>query len=234
MPRNAQHNERIRSARKEQILDAALTVYLRLGFHGTDMDAIAAEADLAKGLLYYYYKTKRELFAALYAETLETADAVSARLLADTRGMNPVDRLMRYTWGLFHEGGEMIRILQFCMRLPFDAYAIFGPDGWREGVRKSDIHRQALTDIITQGIALELFSATDPGYAANSFWSVFVANVFAYARLMEGKAAAQADTSEVFLSVVQFCFQGLGIEQAVWTASLQKITAEQAVESVNL
>ena len=52
MPRNPEKNALVREARRKQILDAALTVYIRFGFHGTDMDAVAKEAQLAKGLIY--------------------------------------------------------------------------------------------------------------------------------------------------------------------------------------
>ena len=65
-PRKKELNEQIRESRRLQILDAALTVYVRFGYNGADMDAVAAEAGLAKGLVYYYYKTKQELFRAMF------------------------------------------------------------------------------------------------------------------------------------------------------------------------
>ncbi len=230
MPRSEQRNEQIRSVRREQILEAALTLYLQLGFHGTDMDAIASEAGLAKGLLYYYFKTKRDLFAALYTRMLNKADAFSAQLFSDTRGQSPVDRLMRYTHGLFCEGEDNLRLMRFCIRIPFDAYAVFGPEGWREGVRKSDVHRRALTEIMAQGMVQGAIPAADPSLAANSFWSVFVANAVAYAKLIEGRPEAPTRAADDFQSVVQFCFQGLGIERAVWTAALHSVRTAQTAK----
>jgi AcrR family transcriptional regulator len=47
------------------VLDAALQVYLRTGYDGASMDAIAAEAGVTKPVLYDCYPNKRELFAAL-------------------------------------------------------------------------------------------------------------------------------------------------------------------------
>ena len=53
-PRRKELNEQIRESRRLQLLDAALTVYVRHGYNGADMDAVATEAGLAKGLVYYY------------------------------------------------------------------------------------------------------------------------------------------------------------------------------------
>lgn len=53
-----------RAVREQQMLDAALEVFSRNGFHDTSMDAIAAEAAISKPMLYLYYGSKDELFAA--------------------------------------------------------------------------------------------------------------------------------------------------------------------------
>ncbi|MBJ7521632.1 MAG: TetR/AcrR family transcriptional regulator [Solirubrobacteraceae bacterium] len=66
--------------RRPLVLDAALQVYLRTGFDGASMDAIAAEAGVTKPVLYDCYPNKRELFAALLrreAERLLQATAAS-------------------------------------------------------------------------------------------------------------------------------------------------------------
>lgn len=49
------------------MLDAAVTVFSEKGFHDTSMDAIAAAAAISKPMLYLYYGSKEELFAASIA-----------------------------------------------------------------------------------------------------------------------------------------------------------------------
>ncbi len=44
--------------RKEQILEAAMDVFARSGFHGARMDDIAEQAGLSKGALYWYFDGK--------------------------------------------------------------------------------------------------------------------------------------------------------------------------------
>lgn len=53
-----------RAVREQQMLDAAVEVFSRNGFHDTSMDAIAAEAEISKPMLYLYYGSKEELFTA--------------------------------------------------------------------------------------------------------------------------------------------------------------------------
>lgn len=56
-----------RAVREQQMLDAAVEVFSAKGYHDTSMDAIAAAAEISKPMLYLYYGSKDELFAACIA-----------------------------------------------------------------------------------------------------------------------------------------------------------------------
>ncbi len=51
-------------ARREQILEAAIACFARLGFHKTTMADIAREAGLSAGLAYRYFASKEEIIQA--------------------------------------------------------------------------------------------------------------------------------------------------------------------------
>ena len=53
-----------RAVREQQMLDAAVEMFSINGYHDTSMDAIAAKAEISKPMLYLYYGSKEELFAA--------------------------------------------------------------------------------------------------------------------------------------------------------------------------
>ncbi|MFB1296318.1 TetR/AcrR family transcriptional regulator [Mycobacterium sp. pW049] len=53
-----------RAVREQQMLDAAVEIFSVNGYHETSMDAIAAEAQISKPMLYLYYGSKEELFGA--------------------------------------------------------------------------------------------------------------------------------------------------------------------------
>ena len=55
--------------KKEEILKAALKLFVEFGFHATPTSKIAKEAGIANGTLFHYYKTKEELILALYTHT---------------------------------------------------------------------------------------------------------------------------------------------------------------------
>jgi AcrR family transcriptional regulator len=53
----------VSAERRAQIIEAALACFTRRGYNNTTMDDIVAESGLSKGSLYWYFKSKDELFA---------------------------------------------------------------------------------------------------------------------------------------------------------------------------
>ncbi len=62
------------TARREQLLDVALEVFARSGYHETSMNDVADAAGVTKPVLYQHFESKRELYQALL-------DEVGARML---------------------------------------------------------------------------------------------------------------------------------------------------------
>jgi AcrR family transcriptional regulator len=56
--------------RRNQIVDAAVRRFSRGGFHQTTMDGICAEAEMSKGALYRYFKSKEDIVAAMYERSI--------------------------------------------------------------------------------------------------------------------------------------------------------------------
>lgn len=54
--------------RRKHILDAAQKVFAQKGFHGASIKDLARAARISPGLLYWYFKDKTDLFAALLSE----------------------------------------------------------------------------------------------------------------------------------------------------------------------
>lgn len=79
-----------RAVREQQMLDAAVKVFSRRGYHGASMDEIADDAGISKPMVYAYLGTKEELFVAcLHREGTRMmqaiADVVAPDLSADER-----------------------------------------------------------------------------------------------------------------------------------------------------
>jgi AcrR family transcriptional regulator len=58
--------------RRTQILDAALRCFSKRGYHGARMDDIVDLSGLSKGAIYWHFKSKEEIFLALF-DDLEAA-----------------------------------------------------------------------------------------------------------------------------------------------------------------
>ncbi|HYF02625.1 MAG TPA: TetR/AcrR family transcriptional regulator [Patescibacteria group bacterium] len=55
-----------KDAKRAMLLKAAAEVFSKKGFHATKMQEVADGAGVAKGTLYEYFKTKEDLFLAVY------------------------------------------------------------------------------------------------------------------------------------------------------------------------
>ncbi|HZA62679.1 MAG TPA: TetR/AcrR family transcriptional regulator [Nitrososphaeraceae archaeon] len=56
---------------KEKIVQAAITTFSKYGYDKTRMDDIAESANLGKGTLYLYFKSKEELFYAISENSIK-------------------------------------------------------------------------------------------------------------------------------------------------------------------
>lgn len=65
-----ERKEREKEQRKDEILSAAQKVFFNKGLLFSTMDEIAETAELSKGTLYLYYKSKEDLYLAVMAKGL--------------------------------------------------------------------------------------------------------------------------------------------------------------------
>ena len=55
-------------AKRKRLLDAAVRVFARTGYHGSRVGDIAEEAGVAHGLLYHYFSSKEEVLQTIFRE----------------------------------------------------------------------------------------------------------------------------------------------------------------------
>ncbi|MGB4913923.1 MAG: TetR/AcrR family transcriptional regulator [Candidatus Dechloromonas phosphoritropha] len=74
-------------ARPQELLDAALALFVERGFAATRLEEVAARAGVAKATLYRYYENKLELFKAVVCHSLIAGfDEMAARRLGAPEG----------------------------------------------------------------------------------------------------------------------------------------------------
>jgi TetR/AcrR family transcriptional regulator, fatty acid metabolism regulator protein len=77
--------------KRRQIMDAAVRVFARQGFHSTRVSDIADEAGVAYGLVYHYFSSKEEVLNELFSERWSLLLAAIEE--ADRSGSSPRDKL---------------------------------------------------------------------------------------------------------------------------------------------
>ena len=112
--RKAPSEPKIRDAERSRaaILVAARQEFARAGLGGARVERIAAQAEVDKKLVYYYFKDKDGLFSAALESVY--AEIRNAQLYLDLQGMPPriaLRRLVEFTWDYYIAHPEFITLL---------------------------------------------------------------------------------------------------------------------------
>ncbi|MDZ8055626.1 MAG: TetR/AcrR family transcriptional regulator [Aulosira sp. ZfuVER01] len=114
MPRTPAENERIRRATSEQILKAAMDLFLDKGYHATSIDDVAKKAKISKGLLYHYFKGKEDLFAAMVDVRLNDLLVVMEAAVAKE---TPAEQIRHIAEGALEDVRRQPEVFRFYLNL---------------------------------------------------------------------------------------------------------------------
>lgn len=106
--------------RKNQIIEAAMTVFSRQGFHEARMDDIAQEAGLSKGALYLYYKSKDAIIAAILKYFFALELRKTRAILEAGSGLSIDERLLNIN----HFFAADLKWLSMAAPVMFEFYAV--------------------------------------------------------------------------------------------------------------
>jgi AcrR family transcriptional regulator len=101
---------RRKDARPQEILAAALDLFIERGYAATRADDVAAHAGVSKGTVYLYFANKEELFKAVVRESYAPVLQEAAELLGQYEGssFDLLDEILRGWWeklGALKAGG---------------------------------------------------------------------------------------------------------------------------------
>jgi AcrR family transcriptional regulator len=162
------------TAKRRQIMDGARLVFLEQGFDAASMGEIARKAGVSKGTLYVYFKSKEDLFEAIFEE--ESAAQVERIFSLDPDDHNVEDVLITLGRGYAKYLCQPDRlsplrtVLSIATRMPElgERFYIAGP---LTGIRRVRTYLEAQ---ITAGI-LEI---EDPEVAAAQLLDTFQSTLF--------------------------------------------------------
>lgn len=93
---------RRKSARPQELVAAALELFVERGYAATRLEDVAAAAGVSKGTVYLYFANKKELFKTVVRENLVPALVRGTDLVDSYEGSTPelLRELLRGWWGL--------------------------------------------------------------------------------------------------------------------------------------
>lgn len=97
-PRTPQQFEKMRESRREQIMDAALDLFAREGYANCSIAQLAQHAEISKGLMYNYFKSKEALLVAIIEEGIQDIMAMIDPNMDGTLDPEEVEGFIRETF----------------------------------------------------------------------------------------------------------------------------------------
>lgn len=152
---------------RTKILEAAVQVFSQKGFFSAGTDEIALQAGVAKGTLYYNFKSKGEIFETLVIEGLEDLHRMSQRTLDEDLTIEEhLHNLIRLHIEYASSYPELTRIFLSEMSAGLDSQIRL-----RVSRLRND-YLEFLTPLIRQGQELGIILQGDPDLIAHILLSL--------------------------------------------------------------
>jgi AcrR family transcriptional regulator len=205
----AERKEREKQQRKEEIVLAAEKVFFSMGLEHATMDDIAAEAELSKGTLYLYFKSKEDLHLAVARKAIQLLRKLTTKA---TEGEgNALEKLGRM--------GKAV--IEFSRTHPDHMKSIMALEEMEPMVLNAtpgDVHQMvyeestvgSVVQLVEQGVQEKLIRADIPSLlVAHTLWMT-VLSVIRFVTMRPGLIQALGLSQEqVFASHFQLVFNGI-------------------------
>jgi len=97
---------------KRIIFESAMKVFSKNGYSGATMDSIAADAGVAKGTLYYHFKSKEEIFKYIIEEGMNIIRKnIEEESKNEKNPLNKIKIVCKVQWGLVYENRDFFKVV---------------------------------------------------------------------------------------------------------------------------
>jgi len=98
------------AAKKNLILDAAMSLLTEKGYTKTTISNVAERAGIGRGTVYWHYESKDDLFFALFTREIETLETSMEPLLQrDGPALQTIDALVHLAFAYYAESGRLVQ-----------------------------------------------------------------------------------------------------------------------------
>jgi AcrR family transcriptional regulator len=196
----AERKQLEKDARRKMILDCAAAVFKQKGFAESTIGDIAEKAQIAKGTIYLYFKSKADLYFNLTQPAIENLSRRLKKIAADKS--TPPESRVRSLIDAVYDFYALDRDAYYLITnyRSADYQSLFPKERLKvlERIMRSNLKQMEI--VIEEGIRKGLFTDMDPYSGAVIFWSSFIGIVkFQENRMMPGKKDYRQETLGQFV-----------------------------------
>jgi len=197
--------ERRQAMTRQHLLDAAAIVFARDGFHRSTLDAVASLAGFTKGAVYSNFKSKDDLFLALFENRIERQFALTTTVLDE--GSHDVTEQMPRVQELLHSGAMFWDDDFTALYLEFVLYARRNPEARAKLIASARRETEVVKDMIEHEYATVGGVANyDTRLLAEISIALF--NGLGISRLID----PEATSSETIDATLQFLYDSMRVD----------------------
>ena len=166
----AERKEREKLRRKNEILEAAKTIFSKKGFMTATIEEIAQESEVSTGTIYLYFSGKEELYISLIVESYDFLIGKLGKILKQDLAPDEVLISMAGTYYNFCKNyPDHYRIMNFIVneRLNLKLEQELAD----KIADKTDTIFKIVDDVVTRGIKMGVFKQIDTWDITSLFWS---------------------------------------------------------------
>lgn len=159
----------LEAIRKAQILEASLKTIAARGCANVTMEDICRASGLSKGGLAHYYKSKRELFLAVFTEFFDRIFIRGKLTMAQYE--DPLEKLLSFVW--LYNADDPDALLGYPVLFDFMSIAVHDQDYRRIFHDWVDNWLVLLKEAIVLGVEQGMFHNIDPDTAARGISAIY-------------------------------------------------------------
>lgn len=197
--RQVSRREREKERQRQEMLEAALSLFSEKGYHNVTMHEIAAKADFAIGTLYKFFRNKEDLYKALMLQKSdEFNDAIRRAIEGPGDEMDKLRDYVKTKGDLFQAHLSAIRL--YFMEAHGESFDLMA--GLDSEIRKRRRRTQEiLASIFVEGIRKKRYKAiADPHALALALDGITTAFLFDWLEDPEGHP--YPDDPDVILNIL--------------------------------
>jgi len=192
-----ERREREEKARLTSIAAAAENVFSEHGYHHARMDDIAEAAELAKGTLYYYFKSKDEIYTHLLErEVGKVHDEIRRRISGKAPFFEVIRQTIDFYLEYFDRNPAFLKMFLPCM---CGAIRFEGDEALRKSAKSYEHHGEFIRKVLKKRLAREKVPF-DPDELLQF---ITILQIGIGMKLLQGRKAEAEAAARFFLGLVK-------------------------------